>query len=286
MKLKLIYILFILFIISCKNETNSKINSDTSNIEKYYLIDIDADVDANDYVLAPSRKNFDSAFAKGLESTIFVFYPRKVVAKMQDSVVLYEIGDTIKLPNSLVIPLKKQQKATKGNIVLTWWQSGTGMQRAIVLNRDSSTTPTVYYLDNQYSFYSSVTDVKFWIDTLAPNSFTLLTQDTMSGRSMSVSKEYYTTFYTIINCTKNKVLALSWAGTLELFDKSQCNLVPLYQEFNVGDSVSVPYLGTYSEGTVLSVWNDIGKITVKINFLDEKIETYANMIDTYIVERD
>lgn len=284
MKIKYFYILFLLIIVSCNSSEIE--NNDAQKKETFYLLDIDADVIAGEYALAPSKANYDTALVHGLESSIFVFYPRKVIEKIKDSVVLYQIGDTVTLPNSLIIPIKPNQKATKGDIVLTWWQSGTGMQRAIVLNSDTSLTPTVYYLDNQYSFYSSVTDINFWIDTLKANSFLVLNDQLMTGRSLIVKKDYFSVFYTIINVSQNKILALSWAGILEVFENNDYQIIPLKQNFNVGDSVFVPYLGTFSKGIVKAVWPDIGKITAEILFIDENIEIYANMIDSYIINKN
>ncbi|MBN2662093.1 MAG: hypothetical protein JXR68_00465 [Bacteroidales bacterium] len=285
MKVKHLYILFLLITISCNSSDIDK-NVQENETEAFYLLDIDADVISGEYALAPSKANYDTALVYGIEGSIFVFYPRKVIEKRKDSVVLYQIGDTVMLPNSLIIPIKPNQKATKGDVVLTWWQSGTGMQRAIVLNNDTSATPTVYYLDNQYSFYSSVTDINFWIDTLKPNSFILLKDEIMSGRSILVKKDYFSVFYTIINATNDKLLALSWAGLLEVFEKDDFTIIPLRQNFNVGDSVLVPYFGTFSKGIVKAVWPDIGKITAEILFIDENIDIYANMIDSYITHKN
>lgn len=252
---------------------------DTS--KEFYLIDVHSEVIKDQYVLAPSKANYDSALVNGLSSSIFVFYPRKVIVNSKDSVTLKQIGDTVTLPSSLVIPLSENAKATKGDIVLTWWQSGTGMQRAIALNKDTSTTPTVYYLDNQYSFYSKATDINFWIDTLKPNSFIVLDDNLSSGKSIYVKKDYFSVFYTVINQTADSVLALSWAGLLEVFANNEFFEIDINQQFSIGDSVFTPYYGTYTKGVVKEIWPDIGKITVDVFFIDSYVEIYANMIDTY-----
>ncbi len=277
--------IILLLLFSCNGIKDSS-DKEEKKEKKHFLIKKNWNLKPDDVVLAPSKSSFDSAISNGLENSLFVFYPRTVIKQLKDSVVLNQIGDTVLMPNSLVIPLQENKKAVAGDIVLTWWQSGTGMQRAIVLNKDSSYTPVVYYIDNQYSFYSAVTDVKFWIDTLAPNSFVVLKDSMMSGRSIRVKKEYYSTFYIVINVTNKKVLALSWAGNLELFDIQKCQLVPFSQNFEKGDSVSVPYLGTYSQGTVKTVWPDIGKIKVKILFIDEYLEIYANMFDSFKIDEN
>jgi len=281
-KNKYLYILFLGFLISCNNTEIEDTNFNSTD-DNYYLIDVSVEVDSDDYVLAPSKISYDSAIANGLEASIFVFYPRKVIQNFKDSVELYQIGDTVVLPASLIIPMNKNEKAIFGDYVLTWWQSGTGMQRAIVLNKDSSLTPTVYYLDNQYSFYSNITNISFWIDTLKPNSYIVLKDEIMPGKSIFVEKDYFSVFYTIINISEENILALSWAGLLEVIEKDKFSTIDLHQDFNAGDSVLVPYFGTFSKGVVKSVWNDIGKMTVEIFFIDEEIEIYVNMIDTKFI---
>ncbi len=279
-----IYLIIVLFVfVACNDELT---NDNTDNVtEHYYLLKTDFNIDSGSYVLAPSKSSYDTALVNGLEYALFVFYPRIVMSQMPDSVKIDELGDTVVLPSSLIIPMQNNVKAYKGDMVLTWWQTGTGMQRAIVLSKDSTLTPVVYYIDNQYSLFSSANDINFWIDTLAPNSFLIIKDRIMSGRSMMVEEEYYTTFYTVINVGQEKILGLNWAGTLNVFNKDEVKIIPLNTSFNVGDSVFVPYYGSYCSGTVKAVWNDIGKLTVDVLFIDEHIETYANMMDTYKFEK-
>ena len=72
---------------------------------------------------------------------------------------LREIGDTASIvenkaviPNALIIPLPKQiLKPHKGDILLTWWQGGNGLQRAIVVSDSIASEPIVDYLDMDYT---------------------------------------------------------------------------------------------------------------------------------------
>lgn len=237
----------------------------------------------DDYVLTPAKSSIDFMKNKGLDSALFVFYPRLVIGLTSDSVIVDEIGTRVSIPNLLVIPFSKNCKVIKGDVLLTWWQKGTGMQRAIVLNSDSTYTPTVYYLDNQYSLYSPATDIKYWMDTLLPNSFLVLRDSVMVGRSALYEDLYYSTFYKIVSSNLDKVVAINWAGSVKVFDKYELELVSFMRSFDKGDSVMVPYYGTYCSGRVKKVWADLGKLTVDITFIDEKIEVFANVVDAIYV---
>ena len=274
-------IILFLFLSSCfeeieeesskKNEQNFLFQTPSNRITQY-----------GDYVLSPSKTNFDSLLEKGFSSeNIFVYYPRKYVNKTTDYFFLKEFNDTVKIPNSLVIPLPNNQKVSKGDIVLTWWQKGTGMQRALVLSDEPTFTPTVYYLDNQYYFYYSNDDPLFWVDTLKANSFLKIEDKVMPGRTFSVKGEYLTSFYTIINFFGPKILGLSWAGDLQILNSNQCKLVPWDINFEIGDSVFVPYFGTYVEGVVKNTYKDIGQLNVTIDYFDAKKTIKTSIIDSY-----
>ncbi len=272
---KIAIILFILsFFISCSlpKKGNNKTNVFFSTTKKIK-------VHAGDYVLAPSKANYDTAMLRGIENTLFVFYPRKVLGETDTSVILEEYGDTSNIPFYLVIPMQRNKKVIAGDIVLTWWQKGTGMQRAIVLNKDSSARPVVYYIDNQYSLYSPATNVNYWIDTLLPNSFLVIKDTLMPGRTVLEKSKDFSNSYLIVSISDKKILGLSWSGNIKILDKKDCIFVPFKKNIKAGDSVEVPYIGMYSRGKVISKWPDIGKLKVKIFFIDTTLETYANIAD-------
>lgn len=283
---QIIYFIFvILLLFSCTQDTEKKDihKEDTKDFlftNPSYRI-----TNFGEYVLSMSKTNYDSLHKKGFSSeNIFVYYPRKYISKTDDFFVIEEFNDTIKIPSSLVIPLPDSQKVKKGDIVLTWWQKGTGMQRALVLNDKPSCTPTVYYLDNQYYFYYSNNDPLFWVDTLAPNTFMKIEDKIMSGRSFSVKGEYLTSFYVIINFMGPKILGLSWAGDLKLINSKNCKIVPINIEFEIGDSVFVPYLGTYVNGIVKNIFADIGQMKVTIDYFDSEKVIKTSIIDSYKIE--
>ena len=75
-----------------------------------------------------------------------IFYKTKLeTAGSEKSVVNYM--EDYELPNTLIIGLPEGATAKKGDILLTWWQSGSGMKRAIVRDDSNPAEPKVDYLD-------------------------------------------------------------------------------------------------------------------------------------------
>jgi len=54
--------------------------------------------------------------------------------------------ETETVPNAYLIPTASGQKANSGDIVLTWLRSGSGMERAIVVDDANPGEPTARYL--------------------------------------------------------------------------------------------------------------------------------------------
>ena len=234
---------------------------------------------SGDYVLVPSKKAVDTLLAKGTDDLLFVFYPRKVLKNEGNKIFVDEYGDTAIVPASLVIDLQKNKKVVKGNIVLTWWQKATGMQRAVVLNHDSSTAPIVYYLDNMTSPSKNKQQFLLNIDTLMPNSFRIVDYDSVCPGRAFATNDDKKQFYVVINSSGDSVLGLSWAGTLKLFDKDNCIFASPPDSIDTGQMVFIPYVGNYHPAEILQIWKDIGKIKVNVFLLDTFFTTYANISD-------
>ena len=61
------------------------------------------------------------------------------------------ISERKKVPNAYIVAIPPKQTAKKGDIILTWWQSGSGMNRAIVIDDTDASTPVVRYLDIDFN---------------------------------------------------------------------------------------------------------------------------------------
>ena len=84
------------------------------------------------------------------------------------------MGQDIEMPNALIIPIPQGQTAKKGDIVLTWWQSGSGMERAIVTDDSNPASPKVCYLDMDWKDDGKGFANDHNNEQLRPNTFTVL----------------------------------------------------------------------------------------------------------------
>ena len=154
-----------------------------------------------------------------------------------------------------------------GDIVLTWWQSGSGMKRAIVVEAPLPTEPTVRYLDIDYDNPAKSRDGKTPIgqmeEKLKPNSFVRLMGPWEPGTVIAINDGATRKPVQLIRLAGDKILALGYAGTLKVYDKANATPVPLRPNVQPGDKVKAPRYGTFADATVTKVDARIGRVFVK-----------------------
>ena len=81
------------------------------------------------YVLTPGYKMWQNSLAaEDPKNETLIYYNAKLSAAGDvESDVEFTFDGVQKMPNSLVIVIPKGQEAKKGDIVLTWWQTGSGI---------------------------------------------------------------------------------------------------------------------------------------------------------------
>jgi hypothetical protein len=127
---------------------------DTAEAVKFPFADfpkVGTTAKAGEYVLAPMYNWIKDAAEKGMDSTRFIWYVQKMATPDKENSELQFLSERRKIPNPYIIPIPPKQTARKGDIVLTWWQSGSGMQRAIVVDDGDASAPVVRYLDIDYN---------------------------------------------------------------------------------------------------------------------------------------
>ena len=170
------------------------------------------------------------------------------------------------IPNSLIIPIPAGQEAHNGDIVLTWWQSGSGMERAIVVDDTDPTQPVVVYLDASYDPDGTSEE------QLEANSFFVLSTEWETGSFIVYESEYYMEKWQVIKVEGNKVLAKGWGGSMAVLDKTKCTAIPFSMDFAVGDVVQIPYIGSYQEGTITKIDAAKGRVWLDTEFAGEITE--------------
>jgi hypothetical protein len=223
---------------------------------------------ADEVVLAPSYNWIQDAAAKGPDKVTFIWYDQKMVAPGEvESEVEFLSPGKAKIPNAYIIPIPAAQMAKAGDIVLTWWQSGSGMNRAIVVESADPTQPTVRYLDIDYDNPAKSRDGKTTIgqmdEKLKPNSFVRLTSPWEPGTTLAVNDGATRRPVKIIRVAGEKILALGFAGSLKVYDKANVTPVPIRPNVKAGDKVQAPKYGAFAEATVTRVDARNGRIFVK-----------------------
>jgi len=222
------------------------------------------DLDAKDgqFVLSPPG---DWAMEEG---KTWIYYGATVVESGENESVLKRLsGSEMTVPNAAIIPIKSGEKAKTGDILLARWTKGSGMQRALVVGGTES-EPEVRYLDidlDNPSGWGEKTDI------LKPNQFQKLV-DGAVGVSAACLKDGAHHHINVTGMEGGKVLGVGFAGKVMTFEKSACTLLPVRPSVSAGDTVSVPNLGKFTEGTVKSVDSSIGRVFVEITFAGQPKE--------------
>jgi len=220
---------------------------------------VETSAEIGQYVLVPSREFLEDAFKEGAENSNFIFYAATMIEPGEvESLVEDLIGDQFTMPNSLIIPIKPTETAAVGDVVLTWWQSGSGMEQAIVTVEGP--TPTVRYLD----------DFQEAEDVLLANSFHPLTGKIEPGNAVAVKQDNDSyELAEVINVADDKVLLSGFAGILEVANISDLTAIPSTIEVAVGDTVLAPIIDEFDEVTVTEVNAEIGQITGEYEWASE-----------------
>ncbi len=214
---------------------------------------VKTDAKKGDTILAPSFTMIASSI-KDPSYISYIFYNATVVEIGDTATKVKELLDETTIPNSLIIPIKAGQSAKKGDIVLTWWQSGSGMQRAYV--SEGGTTPTVTYLDGD----------DLATEKLKADSFTVLSADWQVGTTIACKGSGGYNNLILLNVSGDKVLTSGWGGTIKVLTKSDCTPVPLKNTLKAGDTIYAAPIGSFQKATVVSVDDTKGRVKANYEF--------------------
>lgn len=215
------------------------------------------DAAAGDFVLAPSREFFDKAAAEGIENATFIYYGATMVEPGEvESKVKSLAGTEYTLPNSLIIHIEPKQTAKPGDLVLGHWESGSGLQRAIVVAGGSETEPKVKYLDLDPETIGKEAD------SWKADRFVVLEPGHV-GVSIGCKKDAEVAHGTLVALTPKRLLMLGFAGKMYAYATDDCQPIDPTATFAVGDKVQVPFVSSFTDGEVVKVDAENGRVVVK-----------------------
>jgi len=215
---------------------------------------------AGDYVIAPSKTWIDEAFVKGGSKQTFIYYGAWMVTPGPlESKIKTLPGKEVTIPNGMMVPIRSGETAKPGDVVLTTWQSGSGMQRAIVVPGGTPATPKVMYLDLDYDNPAGVGKK---VDQLKPNTFQKQKDGLEVGNVVAVKAGSRMNRARVVGVAGDKVLVIGFAGRVSVQAKANVIPIPIKPHVKVGDEVWVPQIGSFGKAKVEKIDAAIGRVFV------------------------
>jgi hypothetical protein len=227
------------------------------------------------FVLSPSRQPLDEALTSGGRGS-FIYYGATLVSTGPEASTVRSLAGTeFSMPNALILPIKAKQTASEGDIVLGHWESGSGLQRAIVVG-GTPTAPVVRYLDIAYDNPSGWGQKD---DTFKPDRFEVLTTAGQIGATVACQDGSGYRHGVLTAESGGRVIVSGFAGALTAFDRGECVDLTPKPQLSVGQTVQVPVVGKYVEGKVKSVDMAAGRVTVSYTWGGGDEEKVFSVVD-------
>jgi hypothetical protein len=190
---------------------------------------------------------------KDLTSKTLIWYYSKM-KKVGAEKSVFE-GDDREVPNALIIPLQIGQKAKKGDVLLTWWQHGSGLMRAKVIDASNPMEPVAVYIDRYWDDKpeSERNAEKAKGEQLKPNTFTVLKpNDWQPGATVAYNEGGTWKHGIVMNIDGDKVLVCCWADHLIATTKDKCKIIPFNEKIKKGDKVYISYVSSFEPGYIVT----------------------------------
>ena len=218
-------------------------------------------IEAGPTVLSPFTY-YPSSVEKGepLREAVLIFYDTTVKEVGAEKTILNKYNGEVEMPNALIIPIPMKAKAKKGDVVLTWWQSGSGLQRAMVVDDSNPQEPKVCYFDLRWpdNPESPKLEEKRKGEQLKPGTFAVLKDGQwQSGAQVAIKKDKEWRIGTLIHVEGDKVLVLGFGSKIEAYNKADVRLVPFKEKIKVGDKVWASWVSEYRPGYVVTAVDDL-----------------------------
>lgn len=229
-------------------------------------------------VLVPSYIWLQEANVNGADKATMIWYQQTMATPDKEMSEVEFMREKKKVPNAYIVAIPSGGKAKVGDILLTWWQSGSGMQRAIVVDDSNPSEPVVRYLDIDYDNPAKSKDGTTGIgqmeEKLKPNTFVKINAPFDVGSIVAVQNGAEQQPSQVIRVAGDKVFVTGFAAHISVVDKSRCTPFPLISNAKVGDKVKAVWVNSLKDGTVTKVEPKIGRVFIKFD-LDGKERAVA-----------
>lgn len=237
------------------DETVEAVRSEIDPFPEFPMVSLNAN--EGDIILTPSKNWQVDATAEGADKTTFIFYKQTLASAGEGTSSVNFMGEPgVEIPNYMIIPIKPNQTAKKGDIVLTWWQTGSGMQRAIVTDATDPAAPKVNYLDLSWDNPAKTAEgvgIGQATYQIAAGTFHVLTEEWAPGTTVAVNADGKTVAAKVVCVSGDKVLTIGFAGKMNIYEKSACTPCPVQTNVKVGDDIQVPWVGSFVASKVVKI---------------------------------
>ncbi len=224
-------------------------------------------------VLVPSYNWIEEASNGEADRVTMIWYSNEFVKKGDTNSEVKFLDGVKSVPNPYIIPIPPGGTAKKGDIVLTWWQTGSGMQRAIVTDATNASQPKVRYLDLDYDNPAEDSTSKKSIAQtdypLAADSFFPLEVDFAPGTSILFGEENL--HGQVIRASDEKLFIRLFAGKINVIEKSKATPIPIKPEVKEGDQVKAINVGRFYKAEVVKIDETIGRVWVKFEDSEQEV---------------
>ena len=232
-------------------------------------------------VLVPSFNWLVDAMQKDPKTVTMIWYAQTMEEPGAEMSVVKFMSETKKVPNAYIVPIPAGATAKKGDILLTWWQTGSGLQRAIVTDAADPKAPTVRYLDLDYDNPAKSRDGKTTIgqmeEQIKPDTFAVIKNEFEPGTSVSIGSDMK--HGQVIRVEGDKVFVNLFAGRIDVFPKADVKAVPLKPNVKAGDKVKAVFAGKFKDATVSKIDENIGRVWVKFESMpDDKVIAFGDVM--------
>ena len=232
--------------------------------------DIEIDAKAGQQCLTNQDHYFDYVErGEGFDRKGMIWYNTTIIEPGKEKSFVDAYGNKKEVPNTLIIPLGKSEKAKKGDILLTCGNRNHDMARAIVVDDSTPTEPVVCFLDNDWNWPNQFDSPKVEEvqkgEKLKAGTFNVLKDGKFeSGAQVAFKVDGRMRYGTIVQVSGDKVLIAAFANQLECTTKDNCKLLPFKPKLKEGDKVSVIDTRTYEPGyTVVKLDLEHGHLWVQ-----------------------
>jgi hypothetical protein len=228
------------------------------------------------FVLAPNSMMLERAMSTGRNSGFIYYGGTLVEIGDYQSSIRSLAGRTFTIPNAMIIPVQAGYRASKGDVLLGRWESGSGLRRAMVIG-GSPEAPLVRYLDRPYEADKADDQRE---DALQPGRFMPLTEAWQIGTTIACGSGNRIAHGVLVHDNGERILGSFHAGRLEPRSRAECVGLPPNQTFAEGDAVFVPGpSGNFTAGTVNKVEAEIGRVWVEYTFGGRAREMAFSVVD-------